>query len=172
HLHCGSIEQALRAVPRHRVRAEASVLEIGAGTGYNAALLAKLVGQTGQVTTVDIHPDVAEQARHALAATGYGRVRVPTGDGTLGAAAPAPFDRIIVTVGPWDLPPAWLDQLAPGGRLAVPLHWRGHARSVAFVHTDSMLRATDSRLCGFIPMIGDGQDRERTGQIADHVALH
>ncbi|MGH3977029.1 MAG: methyltransferase domain-containing protein, partial [Pseudonocardiaceae bacterium] len=132
------------------------VLEIGAGTGYNAALLAELVAETGEVTTVDIYPDVTEQARLALDATGYGRVHVVTGDGALGNLDHAPYDRIIVTVGPWDLPPAWFDQLAPGGRLVVPLHWRGQARSVAFVHEDGVLRASDSQLCGFIPMIGDG----------------
>ncbi len=148
------------------------VLEIGAGTGYNAALLAELVGKTGQVTTIDIHPDVTEQARRALDKTGYGRVHVVTGDGALGDPDHAPYDRIIITVGPWDLPPAWLDQLAPGGRLVVPLHWRGQARSVAFVHEDGVLRAHDSQLCGFLPMIGDGQDGERTGKIADDVALH
>lgn len=148
------------------------VLEIGAGTGYNAALLAEIVGDAGQVSTIDIHPDVTEQAQHALATTGYGRARVLTGDGSLGAPDHAPFDHIIVTVGPWDLPPAWFDQLAPGGRLVVPLHWRGQARSVAFVHEDGALRATDSQLCGFIPMIGDGQDGERTGRIADDVTLY
>lgn len=148
------------------------VLEIGAGTGYNAALLAELVGETGEVTTVDIHPDVDGQARLALHTTGYGRVHVVTGDGALGNPDHAPYDRIIVTVGPWDLPPAWFDQLAPGGRLVVPLHWRGQARSVAFVHEDGVLRAIDSQLCGFIPMIGDGQDGERTAHIADDVALY
>ncbi len=148
------------------------VLEVGAGTGYNAALLAELVGETGEVTTVDIHPDVARQARLALHETGYGRVHVVLGDGALGHPDHAPYDRVIVTVGPWDLPPAWFDQLAPGGRLVVPLHWRGQARSVAFVHEDGVLRSIDSRLCGFIPMIGDGQDGERTGPIADDVALH
>ncbi|MGH3937973.1 MAG: methyltransferase, FxLD system [Pseudonocardiaceae bacterium] len=148
------------------------VLEIDAGTGYNAALLAELVGPQGSVTTVDIHPDVTEQARRALGATGYGRVYVFTGDGALGAPDQAPFDRIIVTVGPWDLPPAWHDQLTPGGRLVVPLHWRGQARSIAFVHEDGVLRATDSQLCGFIPMIGDAQDGERTGHIANEVALY
>jgi protein-L-isoaspartate(D-aspartate) O-methyltransferase len=99
------------------------VLEIGAGTGYNAALLAELVSDTGSVTTVDIHPDVTDHARHALAETGYDRVRVVTGDGALGEPDHAPYDKIIVTVGPWDLPPAWFDQLAPGGTLVVPLHF-------------------------------------------------
>jgi protein-L-isoaspartate(D-aspartate) O-methyltransferase len=149
------------------------VLEIGAGTGYNAALLADIVGDTGQVTTIDIHPDVTAHARRALDATGYDGVHVVTGDGALGHPDLAPYDRIIVTVGPWDLPPAWLDQLAPGGRLVVPLHWRGQARSVAFVkQEDGVLRATDSQLCGFIPMIGDGQDGERKARIADDVDLH
>ncbi|MGH3851935.1 MAG: methyltransferase domain-containing protein, partial [Pseudonocardiaceae bacterium] len=148
------------------------VLEIGAGTGYNAALLAELVGGTGQVITIDIHPDVTEQARRALDATGYDRVHVVTGDGALGDPDHAPYNKIIITVGLWDLPPAWLGQLAPGGRLVVPLHWRGQARSVAFVHEEGVLRATDSQLCGFIPMIGERQDGERTGQIAGDVALY
>ncbi|GAA1311754.1 methyltransferase, FxLD system [Saccharothrix xinjiangensis] len=157
----------LDARPGHRV------LEIGAGTGYNAALLAELVGDTGQVTTVDIHPDVTEHARRALDATGYDRVHVVTGDGTLGHPDHASYDRIIVTVGPWDLPPAWLAQLALGGRLVVPLTWRGQTRSVAFIkQEDGVLRATDSRLCGFIPMIGDGQDGERKIRIAEDVDLH
>jgi protein-L-isoaspartate(D-aspartate) O-methyltransferase len=149
------------------------VLEIGAGTGYNAALLADIVGDTGQVTTIDIHPDVTAHARRALDATGNDRVHVVTGDGALGHPDDAPYDRIIVTVGPWDLPPAWLDQLAPGGRLVVPLTWRGQTRSVAFVKQDNgVLRATDSQLCGFIPMIGDSQDGERKTSIAEGVDLY
>lgn len=107
--------EQLDARPGHRI------LEIGAGTGYNAALLAELVGETGDVTTVDIDPEATAQARQALDANGYGRVHVTTGDGALGEASHAPYDRIIVTVGPWDLPTAWQDQLAPGGRLVVPL---------------------------------------------------
>lgn len=148
------------------------MLEIGAGTGYNAALLAELVGETGQVTTIDIHPEVADHARTALAETGYGRVRVLTGDGALGDADQAPYDKIIVTVGPWDLPPTWIDQLAPGGRLVVPLHWRCQARSVAFVHEGGVLRARDSQLCDFISMIGIVPTGERHGEIATDVALY
>ncbi|HKS43521.1 MAG TPA: methyltransferase, FxLD system [Amycolatopsis sp.] len=149
-----------------------NVLEIGAGTGYNAALLAELVGEHGQVTTIDIHPDVTDHARTALNETGYGRVRVLTGDGALGDLEHAPYDKIIVTVGPWDLPAAWFDQLAPGGRLVVPLHWRGQARSVAFVHEDAVLRAHDSQLCGFIPMIGIVPTGEQTRDITTDVALY
>ena len=148
------------------------ILEVGAGTGYNAALLAELVGKTGEVTTIDIYPDVAEQARHALAATGYSNVRVIAGDGALGDPARAPYDRIIVAVGPGDIPPAWIDQLAPSGRLVVPLQWRGQARSIAFDHDAGHLRSESSQLCGFIPMFG--QTAERSGPIDtdNHVVVH
>lgn len=149
-----------------------NILEIGAGTGYNAALLAELVGPTGNVTTVDIHPDVTSHARKSLKATGHDRVCVITEDGALGDPDHAPFDKIIVTVGPWDLPPAWFDQLAVDGRLVVPLHWRGQARSVAFTRHENLLRADDSQLCGFIPMIGIVPVGELTETIADGVALY
>jgi protein-L-isoaspartate(D-aspartate) O-methyltransferase len=154
------------------VRPGERILEIGAGTGYNAALLAELAGPNGEVTTVDIDPDVAAQARRALDATGYGRIQVITRDGALGVAENAPYDRIIVTVGPSDLPPSWQEQLAPGGRLVAPLHWRGQARSVAFIRKEGHLRAEESQLCGFIPMIG--QDGEHTGHIDPdgHVTLY
>lgn len=146
------------------VRPGDRVLEIGAGSGYNAALLAELAGPDGEVSTVDIDPDVTVQGRRALEATGYDRVQVITGDGALGVAENAPYTRMIVTVGPWDLPPAWQEQLVPSGRLVVPLHWRGQARSVAFTHEEGHLRAEQSQLCGFIPMIGQ-EEGERTGPI-------
>ncbi|CAM3961792.1 methyltransferase, FxLD system [Kibdelosporangium persicum] len=143
--------------PGHRI------LEIGAGTGYNAALLAQLTGASGHVTTVDIDPEVTAQARTALDETGYPQVEVITRDGSLGAEEHAPYDRIIVTVGAFDLPPAWWNQLAPGGRLVVPLRWRGQTRSVAFVHDGGQLRSESVRLCGFVPMIG--QEDELSGHI-------
>lgn len=145
------------------IRPGQRILEIGAGTGYNAALLAHLTGPTGHVTTVDIDPDVTAQARRALEDTGYHDVSVYTRDGALGAPEHAPYDRIIVTVGAWDIPPAWIEQLRPNGRLVVPLRWRGQTRSVGFTRHGDRLHADSLELCGFVPMIG--QEGERSGQL-------
>jgi protein-L-isoaspartate(D-aspartate) O-methyltransferase len=113
----------------------ARVLEIGAGTGYNAALMAA-VG--AEVTTVDAQPDVAQRAAAALAGTP--RTRVVTGDGYAGAPDGAPYDRVIVTVGVSGASPAWLDQLAPGGFVLAPIRHAGH-HPVMRVDRDRRLRA-------------------------------
>jgi len=101
------------------------VLEIGAGSGYNAALLAHLAGEHGRVVTVDLEDFLVEKARRQLAATGFSRVEVVCGDGALGYPPGAPYDRIVATVGLPDIPPAWPEQLAPGGKIVAPLHLGG-----------------------------------------------
>jgi protein-L-isoaspartate(D-aspartate) O-methyltransferase len=136
------------------------VLEIGSG-GYNAALIAELVGEEGEVTTVDIDSDVADRARRCLAVAGYRWVNVVLADAEGGIPDHAPYDRIIVTVGAWDIPPAWVDQLAEGGRLVVPLRMRGLTRSVAFERDGGHLASGAYELCGFVPMQGAGECRER-----------
>ena len=108
------------------------VLEIGAGTGYNAALMRHIVGSTGTVVSVDIDPEVAAQARDHLASAGYPDVTVVTADGTAGYPPSAPYDRVIATVGVSDLAPPWLDQLSHGGQIVVPLDVRGTQLAVAF----------------------------------------
>jgi protein-L-isoaspartate(D-aspartate) O-methyltransferase len=130
------------------------VLEIGAGTGYNAALLAELVGPAGEVVTVDIDEAVADEARGNLDRAGYGQVRVVMADGAEGLAERAPFDRMEATVGVWDLAPAWFEQLADNGRLLVPLCLRGLYRSVAFVRQDDRLVSDSALACGFMPIRG------------------
>ncbi|MCP4518606.1 MAG: methyltransferase domain-containing protein, partial [Delftia sp.] len=97
------------------------VLEIGAGTGYNAALMAHIVGETGQVATIDIDQDLAQTAREHLAAAGMSRVKVICADGGYGYPDAAPYDRIILTVAAPDIAPAWWEQMAPQGRLVLPL---------------------------------------------------
>ena len=139
--------EQLQARPGQRI------LEIGAGTGYNAGLLAFLTGEDGQVTTIDVDQDLTDGARKALASAGYPDVRVILGDGALGYPAGAPYDRIIATVGVWDLPPAWLAQLAPDGRLLIPLRLRGSVtRSLAFERDDGHWNAVSSQMCGFMPL--------------------
>jgi protein-L-isoaspartate(D-aspartate) O-methyltransferase len=97
------------------------ILEIGAGVGYNAALMAHLVGATGHVTTIDVDDDIVDAARNHLRAAGMERIEVICGDGGLGHAVGAPYDRIIVTAGANDIAAAWWDQLAAGGRIVVPI---------------------------------------------------
>ncbi|UWM47701.1 methyltransferase, FxLD system [Streptomyces carpaticus] len=143
-----------------QIRPGMRVLEIGSG-GYNAALIAELVGEGGEVTTIDIDADVTDRARRFLAVAGYPRVHVGTMDGEFGFPDRAPFDRIIVTVGAWDIPPAWVEQLADDGRIVVPLRNRGLTRSVAFERRQNHLVSRDYRLCGFVPMQGVGECRER-----------
>lgn len=101
------------------------VLEIGAGTGYNAVLMAEMVGDAGLVTTIDIEPDVVAQTRRLLARAGYGGIRVVEGDGALGDAGSGPFDRIVATVGCSDVSWAWVDQMRPDGLLLLPLDYGG-----------------------------------------------
>lgn len=96
------------------------VLEVGAGTGYNAALLGQLVGPSGQVTSIDVDAELARRARRALRDAGV-RATIVAGDGREGYASRAPYDRIIVTAAADAIPAAWLDQLTEGGRLVLPL---------------------------------------------------
>ncbi|HEY1242766.1 MAG TPA: protein-L-isoaspartate(D-aspartate) O-methyltransferase, partial [Bryobacteraceae bacterium] len=94
------------------------VLEIGTGSGYQAAVLAQL---TGHVYTIEIVADLAESAREKLAALGYSNVTVRQGDGYRGWPEEAPFDGIIVTAAPAEIPRTLIDQLARGGRLVAPV---------------------------------------------------
>lgn len=134
--------------PGHRV------LEIGAATGYNAALMAHMVGDRGQVVTLDIDQDLVEGAREHLAAAGLDRVQVVCADGGEGYPNAAPYDRIILTVGAWDIAPAWRDQLNPMGRLVLPLSIRGLQLSIAFEQVDDHLESISVEPCGFIMLRG------------------
>jgi len=144
------------------VRPGLRVLEIGSG-GYNAALLREVVGDNGQVVTVDIDPEVTDRATRTLAAAGYRDVQVITADAEHPLTPARTFDAIIVTVGAWDIPPAWSAQLAPEGRLVVPLRTHGITRSWALEHQhqhqNGALVSVDQLMCGFVPMQGAGAFR-------------
>jgi protein-L-isoaspartate(D-aspartate) O-methyltransferase len=147
------------------------VFEGGAGTGWNAALLATLAGPGGHVSTIDIDPEITAEAAASLARAGFPGVHVATGDAGLGVPGNAPYDRAIITIGSLDIPPAWFGQLKPGGRLVVPLRWRGQTQSVALVlGEDGLLRSDSVFLCGFVPMIG--QDWERSAAVDSGDLVH
>jgi protein-L-isoaspartate(D-aspartate) O-methyltransferase len=142
------------------VRPGESVLEIGSG-GYQAALLRELAGPGGSVTTLDIDPDVVSRARACLDRAGYEDVRTVCGDGEYGVPGGGPFDKIIVAVEAWDVPPAWTAQLAPGGRLVVPLLIRGLPRSWALDRQDGHLVGRSNLSALFVSMRGAaGEYRE------------
>jgi protein-L-isoaspartate(D-aspartate) O-methyltransferase len=137
------------------------VLEVGAGTGYNAALIAQIVGQGGQVVTIDIDEDLVSAARQHLAAAGFDRIHVRCSDGGYGYPEGAPFDRIILTASAWDIAPAWFDQLALGGRLVLPLSLRQVQQSVAFERHHDHLESVAVADCGFMPLRGAFAGPER-----------
>ncbi|ADP84916.1 methyltransferase, FxLD system [Pseudofrankia inefficax] len=138
-----------------RIEPGMNVLEVGSG-GMNAAYLAELVGPSGRVVTVDIDEFVTGRAARFLAQAGYPDVHVVLADAEAGVAEFAPFDRVLVTVGAWDIPPAWRDQLVEGGRLVVPLQVMGLMRTVAFEKASDLLVSDSAKQFGFVPMQGAG----------------
>jgi protein-L-isoaspartate(D-aspartate) O-methyltransferase len=136
------------------------VLEIGTGTGYNAALLAHIVSEQGRVTTIDIDPQLARNARRALRDGGY-RASVKVGDGRSGYSDGAPYDRIIVTACADELATDWIEQLHDGGRMIVPLRLDPDGASIqvipVFHRTGERVRSVGLTWGGFMPLHdGDG----------------
>jgi protein-L-isoaspartate(D-aspartate) O-methyltransferase len=141
----------LRVADGHRV------LEIGAGTGYNAALLAHRLGEDDLVTTVDLEPEITESARRHLAAAGY-RPAVVTGDGARGVPGRAPFDRVIATCALTAIPRTWLAQCSPGARILTPIATGLVALTVRDAgHAEGPFLGTPAY---FVPLRGGGSGPE------------
>jgi protein-L-isoaspartate(D-aspartate) O-methyltransferase len=137
--------EALRIDPDHRV------LEVGTGTGYQAALLGELARE---VVTIERHARLAETARRNLAGLGYSNVMVVHGDGTQGYPQRAPYDRIIVAAAAPHIPTSLWDQLSAGGRMILPLGSTG-VQEVVLVrkdHGEPLTQRLDG--CRFVPLIG------------------
>ncbi len=127
------------------------VLEVGTGTGYNAALLAILVGAAGRVVSVELEDDLAHSAERHLAEARVSGVEVVRGDGALGHAAGAPYDRVIVTAGARSVQEPWSEQLVAGGRLVVPIvDGHGVGSVVVFDKVDGRLVRGQETPCGFV----------------------
>jgi protein-L-isoaspartate(D-aspartate) O-methyltransferase len=128
------------------------VLDVGTGSGYQAALLAELAGE---VDTIERHTTLAEQARAALVAAGYERVRVHVGDGTLGLPERAPFEAIAVAAAAPVVPPSLYEQLRSGGRLVLPVGDREGQDLQLVVRSPEGPAVLRSVPCRFVPLVGE-----------------
>lgn len=135
--------EALQLQPNH------TVLEIGTGSGYQAAVLAELVRQ---VYTIEIVPDLAASARRTLADAGYKNVEVRAGNGYLGWPEHAPYPRIIVTAAPPEIPKALIDQLAVGGIMVVPVG-TGYQEMIVVSKTANGITQKKTIPVRFVPMV-------------------
>ncbi|MBN1568366.1 MAG: protein-L-isoaspartate(D-aspartate) O-methyltransferase [Acidobacteria bacterium] len=133
------------------------VLEIGTGSGYQAAVLAEMASE---VYTIEILPKLQDQARAVLDKLGYKKIHFKAGDGYLGWPEHAPFDRIIVTAAPEEVPQPLLDQLSDGGRMIIPLG-RFSQELVIFEKEKSKIRRRSTIGVRFVPMTGQAQEGSR-----------
>ena len=141
------ITEALRLQPTDRV------LELGAGSGYQAAVLAELVTD-GNVVTVELVPSLAQQARETLADLGYRNIVVEESTGSLGCPRLGPYDAIVVSAAAPTLSPTLLSQLALGGRLVVPVGSRDQQELVCALRTGEGISLRMLGPCRFVPLIG------------------
>jgi protein-L-isoaspartate(D-aspartate) O-methyltransferase len=130
---------------------EERVLDVGTGSGYQAAVLSELAAE---VVTIERIPELAERARATLEAAGYGDVVVLVGDGSLGAPDRAPFDAIAVAAAAPGIPRALYEQLVEGGRLVLPRGTRWGQELVLVIRTDEGPRERVSIPCRFVPLVG------------------
>jgi protein-L-isoaspartate(D-aspartate) O-methyltransferase len=128
------------------------VLDVGTGSGYQAAVLAELAEN---VDTIERIPQLAEMARANLAAAGYGRVSVHVGDGSRGLPERSPFDAIAVAAAAPELPRTLYEQLEPRGRLVVPIGRRGMQRLEVIVRSPEGPAVLRSVPCRFVPLLGE-----------------
>jgi protein-L-isoaspartate(D-aspartate) O-methyltransferase len=134
------------------VRSGELVLDVGTGSGYQAAVLAEL---GANVVTIERIPELAEAARESLAAAGYDAVEVRVGDGTLGVPERAPFDAIAVGAAAPGFPQTLYDQLRPRGRLVVPVGGQRAQRLEVIVRSPEGPAVVHSVPCRFVPLVGE-----------------
>ncbi|KAF0107263.1 MAG: protein-L-isoaspartate(D-aspartate) O-methyltransferase [Anaerolineaceae bacterium] len=134
-----------------QLTASARVLEVGAGSGYQAAVLA---GLAAEVHTVEVIPELARRAEETLAALGYSNVRVHPGDGSLGWPEAAPYDGILVAAAAPEVPPPLLAQLAEGGRLVLPVGGRGFQQLEVWENNGGQFACGKNIAVAFVPLRG------------------
>ena len=134
------------------LRGRERVLDVGTGSGYQAAVLAELASE---VFTIERLPELAASAREALAGAGYGRVEVHVGDGTLGLPERAPFHAIAVAAAVPELPPTLYEQLQPRGRIVLPVGSRRAQELQVVVRSPEGPAVLRSVPCRFVPLVGE-----------------
>jgi protein-L-isoaspartate(D-aspartate) O-methyltransferase len=140
------------------VRPGDRVLEVGTGSGYNAALLSHLAGPSGSVTSIELDLEICERASRTLAELGYDRVRVLGGDGAAGSDA-APYDRVAITARCDDIPSSWWDALRDGGRMVIPLRLPAAGEfAIGFERRGERLHGVGAHPCAFIALRGEGAE--------------
>ncbi len=138
------------------------VLEIGSGSGWLAAVMARLVGESGAVTGIEIIPELAAQSRTDLAALGLRNVTVLATDGVRGHPEGAPFDRVMITAAVWDFPTMLVDRVAEGGRVLMPVELRGGGCQVTMFRRKGDAFVAERAVPGwFVPLLGAGQQWPR-----------
>jgi protein-L-isoaspartate(D-aspartate) O-methyltransferase len=137
------------------------VLEVGAGSGYQAAVLSLLARE---VTAVETQPALAASARDRLARLGYSNVRVEEGDGSLGWPFAAPYDAILVTAAAPAVPQPLVDQLAEGGRLVIPVGKAEHQELLQIVKREGCTTEKSLYACRFVPLLGRYGWRRSAGE--------
>ncbi|MBD3208562.1 MAG: methyltransferase domain-containing protein [Candidatus Nealsonbacteria bacterium] len=135
-----------------RVQKGMEVLEMGAGTGYNAAILSELVGEQGKIFTLDIDKDTVEEARSNLISAGYKNVRVECADGEEGLPQHAPYDRIIATCSIKNFPEPWINQLKEEGIIVTPIWLNGAQVTPAFKKEGGILISFSVTQGGFMEL--------------------
>lgn len=134
------------------------VLEVGTGSGYQAAVLSETVGH---VYTIEIVPELGRQADARLHDLGYENIDVRIGDGYRGWPEHAPFDAIIVTAAPEEVPQPLLDQLKPGGRMVIPVGAEYQTQNLLLITkaADGSIERKQVELVRFVPMTGEAQEQ-------------
>jgi len=132
-----------------------NLLEIGSGSGYQAAILAEIVGERGRIYTVERIPELIELARKNIERLGYRNVEFIYGDGTLGHLDKAPYDRIIVTAGAPEVPKPLIEQLKSGGRMLIPIGPIFHQNLVLIEKNEKgNIKETNLLPVMFVPLLG------------------
>lgn len=142
----GLMTQLLDVHPEHRV------LDVGTGSGYQAAILGELAAE---VHSIERHPELAETARETLESLGYEHIMVHVGDGSQGYPPAGPYDRIIVAAAAPAVPQALLDQLAPEGRLVIPVGQRYSQHLEVWERIDDQFKQSVNIPVVFVPLIGE-----------------